>query len=293
MKNTTTLGQLILNLIFILISLLYILPILLLVSISFSSEASIMEFGYSLIPAKIDLTAYKMIFRSPDTLITAYKTTIIFTLVTTLLSVIIMAMAAYPLSRSNCKFKKAFSIFMLITMLFNGGLVPHYIINTRYLHLGNTIWIYILPFLVSAWYIIIIRTFFQGLPEGLVEAAKIDGASEMRILFQIMLPLSTPVLATIAFMQFLGKWGDWNTTLIYIRDPNLYSLQYLLQSILREAEFLNKVSADGSGLFDYTEAPIESMRYAMAILAAGPAMFVFPFFQKYLTKGLTVGAVKG
>ena len=206
-----------------------------------------------------------------------------------------MALVAYPLSRQNFKLRQPITFFIFFTMLFGGGLIPTYILNTQYLHLGNTIWIYILPGLASAWYIIIIRTFFSQLPQSLVESAKVDGAKELRIFFQIVLPLSKPVLATVLLMTLLAKWNDWYTSLIYIRDSKLYSLQYMLQKMLREAEFVKGLSNSQMGLniqLD-TEVPTESVRFAMVIVAAGPMLVVFPFFQKYFTRGLTVGAVKG
>lgn len=293
MKQHSKTGQLFLHIFFILLSLMYILPFLLLISISISSESAIKEYGYTLLPKVIDLAAYKQIFRNPATMLDAYKVTIIFSLATTALSIIVTSLAAYPLSRQNCKFRKIFSFYLFFTMLFSGGLVPSYLINTRYLHLDDTIWIYILPGIVSAWNVIIVRTFFQGLPKELIEASKIDGLSEVGILFIIIIPLSTPVLATIGFMTLLGKWNDWNTSLIYINDRSLYSLQYMLQKILNEAEFLKQASTDGTGLVDNVEAPTESLRYAMAMVAAGPMLVIFPFFQKYFTQGLIVGSVKG
>lgn len=181
-------------------------------------------------------------------------------------------------------------------MLFNGGLIPTYILNYKYLHLGNTIWIYILPTLCSAFYIIILRTFFQGLPLSLVESAKLDGASEIRIFFQIILPLSKPVLATVSLLTLLTKWNDWYTSLIYITDSNLYTLQFLLKRILQEVEFLRIMANNAPPGIDLTaieDTPVESLKFAMCIIAAGPMLMVFPFFQKYFAKGLTVGSVKG
>lgn len=292
-KKKIEASQIVLHIMLSLLCLTYILPFMLLVSISFSSESAIREFGYTFIPKVFSVEAYKQIFNNPTSLINAYKTTTIFSALTTALSIIIMGMMAYPLARKNCNFRKPLSFFIFFTMLFSGGLIPSYIINTNVLHLNNTIWIYILPSLVSAWYIIIIRTFYQGLPTEMIEATKIDGASEITVFTRIIAPLSLPSYATIGFLVLLAKWNDWNTTLIYIDNIELYSLQYLLQKILREAEFLNKVATDGTGLFQNQEVPTESMRYAMAILAAGPMLVVFPFFQKYFTKGMTIGAVKG
>ena len=293
MKNKTITGQLILNIFFVILSLTYIIPFLLLISISLSSDQSIREFGYTVFPKAITFDAYKMIFKSPETIVNAYEVTIIFSLITMDLSVMVMTMVAYPLSRKNCVFRKPLSYFIFFTMIFSGGMIPSYIINTKYLHLNDTMWIYILPALVNAWNIIVIRTFFQGLPEGLVEAAKIDGAGEAYTFVKIILPLSKPVIATMCFLTLLAKWNDWNTSLIYIRNERLYSLQYMLQRILREVEFVKNSVSRGDSLLDSSNLPTEGVRYAMALVAAGPMLIAFPFFQKYFAQGLTVGAIKG
>lgn len=294
MKHKITLGRVILHLFLITLSLTYILPLILMVSISVSSEQSIVEYGYSFIPKAFSLDAYRQAFANPQQIIDSYKVTAIFSIIATILAMLVQSLMAYPLSRANFKSKKFLTTYLFITMLFSGGLVPSYILNTQYLHLQDTIWVYILPCLTSAWDVIIFRTFFQGLPEGLVEAAKIDGAKEIQIFFRIIFPLSTPVLASLGFMYLVGKWNDWNTALLYIREPKLYSLQYLLQRILREAEFVKGLQETNSaGLITTDILPTESMRYAMAILAAGPMLIVFPFFQKYFARGLTVGSVKG
>ena len=295
MKKKFSVGTTLIHIAFILMCLTFIVPMLYVVSISFSSEKAIADFGYSLIPKAWSLDAYKHIFRNPDQVIYSYRTTIFFSLVGSFASLLVMALVAYPLSRQNFKLRQPITFFIFFTMLFGGGLIPTYILNTQYLGLGNTIWIYILPGLVSAWYIIIIRTFFSQLPQSLVESAKVDGAKEFRIFFQIVLPLSKPVLATVLLMTLLGKWNDWYTSLIYIRDSKLYSLQYMLQKMLREAEFVKGLSNSQMGLNIQleTEVPTESVRFAMVIVAAGPMLVAFPFFQKYFTRGLTVGAVKG
>jgi putative aldouronate transport system permease protein len=268
----------------------------LIISASFTEEAALVEHGYKLIPSVFSTEAYKYVFRTPHQLIDSYKITIIYSLLATFLGVIVMSMLAYPLSRPNYKYKKPATFFIFFTMLFSGGLVPSYIWMTRYLHLGDTIWVYILPFLVNAFHVIVIRTFFQGLPQSLVESAKIDGASELQIFFRIVMPLSKPVIATISLLTLLARWNDWNTALIYIKSSNLYSLQYLLQKILREAEFVKNMadSAPVAGIdLDLSNLPSITIRFAMCMVAAGPMLVVFPFFQKYFAKGLTVGAVKG
>lgn len=291
-KKKIKISGIVLNLVFIALCLTYILPFILLVSISLTDEAAIAQYGYNLFPPKISFEAYKQVFLSPGQLIDSYETTITFSLIHTLLLVVVTTMTAYPLSRNNFRYKKQLIWYIFITMLFGGGLVPSYLVNTKLLHLGNTIWIYIFPGVVSAWNVIIVRTFFQGIPDSLAEAAKIDGASEFQIFIRIMLPLSKPVMATIGFMALIAKWNDWNTALIYIKDTKLYSLQYMLQRILREVEFIKGMASENPN-FNAAKLPAEGMRYATAILAAGPMIIVFPFFQKYFTKGMTIGAVKG
>ena len=287
--------NLFIHIIFVLICLTFVVPMLYVISVSFMSQAEIEEFGYRLIPKSISLDAYRYVFKNPTQILNSYKVTIFTSLFGTFLSVLVMAMVAYPLSRNTFYYKKPLTFFIFFTMLFSGGLIPSYIINTQYLTLGNSIWVYILPSLASAYHIIIIRTFFQQLPVSLVESAKLDGASEARIFISIILPLSKPVIATIALMTMLNKWNDWYTSLIYIRNTELYSLQYLLQKILREVEFMKTVSEGGlsMNISLANDIPTEPARFAMVIIAAGPMLVIFPFFQKYFTRGLTIGAVKG
>lgn len=296
MKKKISVGNVCVNIFFVLFSLCFLIPFILIISASFTEEQALVTNGYSLMPSEFSLEAYQYVFRNPDRLITSYKVTIFYSLTATLLSMIVMMLMAYPLSRPNYKYKKPLTFFIFFTMLFSGGLVPTYILMTKYLHIGNTIWVYILPYMANAFHIIVIRTFFQGLPDSLVESAKIDGAGELRILFSIIMPLSKPVIATISLLTLLARWNDWNTALIYIRDSKLYSLQYLLQEILRNVKFIQEL-AQGSpvtgGLIDTSNIPSETIRFAMCIVAAGPMLVVFPFFQKYFAKGLTVGAVKG
>ena len=292
-KKGSKVGQFFLHLVFIVLSLLYILPFILMISVSFTDEATLTAGGFSLLPRVFSLEAYQLAFRNPKQLLQSYQVTILFTIAGTLLSTLIMSMMAYSLSRPNFKLRRVVTFMAFFTMLFSGGLVPSYLLNVRYLHLNNTFWIYVIPALVSAWNLIIIRTNFQQIPVSLIESAKIDGAGEMYICFRIVIPLSVPVLATIAFLYFVGKWSDWMTAVIYIKSPNLYSLQYLLQRILREVEFLKQLSAENRALEAGAVFPTESFRFAMALLTSGPVLVLFPFFQRYFSKGLTIGAVKG
>lgn len=292
-KKKSFLGQLILILIFTLLCILVVIPFLMIVSVSFSSEKSIVEYGYSLIPKEFSLEAYKFVFKNPISVINAYKTTGIFSVLGTALSVLLMSMCAFPLSRKNLKGKSGVSFYLYFTMLFSGGLVPSYILITQYLHLGDTIWVYIIPSLISPWYVFMMRTFFSDLPEEIFESMMIDGANAYNIFFKTVLPLSKPVLATVALMTFLGKWNDWYTSMLYINEDKLVSLQYLLQRIMNNVKLLQEMSASGSSVSLAGAAPTETMRMAMAVVVAGPALVIFPFFQKYFVKGLTVGAVKG
>ena len=296
MKKIKRIPNIIINIMFCLGSLVFILPFVLIISASFSDEQTLLSEGYKLIPSVFSTEAYKYVFRNPQQLLDSYKVTIIYSIVATVLGVVVMAMLAYPLSRPNYKYKKIATFFIFFTMLFSGGLIPTYIWITRYLHLGDTIWVYILPCLVNAFHVIVIRSFFQGLPQALMESAKIDGASELQTFFKIVMPLSKPVIATISLLTLLSRWNDWNTALIYIKSSNLYSLQYLLQKILREAEFVKNMaeSSPVAGVdLDLSNLPSVTIRFAMCMVAAGPMLIIFPFFQKYFAKGLTVGAVKG
>lgn len=291
MKSKNKIYQLVLNLIFVFACVLIIMPFVLVVSTSFSDEIDIAKYGYSFIPKSPTLSAYKYIFKNPTMIVDAYKVTIAFSVLGTFISVLFTAMLAYPLSQRALKCRNKISFYLYFTCLFSGGLVPSYLLNTKYLHLADTFWIYIIPGCVSAFYVFMMRSFFQDIPYEIIESALIDGSNDFGIFFKFILPLSKPVLATVALMTFLGKWNDWNTSLLYIDNQKLISLQYLLQRILNNVDIM-KENANLLGMAAY-DIPTETVRMAMAVVVAGPALFVFPFFQKYFVKGLTVGSVKG
>ena len=292
MKKTKLRGQVALHILFLLMTMAYIVPFLLVISVSFTDETALIVNGYTLIPSKFSTRAYEMVFNDPTQLLNSYRTTIIFTAVATFLAVLIMGIMAYPMSRPGYRHNRFVSLFVLFTMLFSAGMVPSYLLIVKYLHLNNTIWVYILPGLVSAYNLIVIRTNYKSLPNELIEAAKIDGAGELYICFKVVMPLCKPVLASIGFLFLVNKWNDWMNSMLYIKKPELYSLQYMLQKILQEAEFLRQM-ADAGTLNAGEVFPTESYRYAMALVAAGPVLCVFPFFQKYFAKGMTLGGVKG
>ncbi len=291
-KEKIKTGQIVLHAAFIILTAAYIIPMLLCVSISFTDENALVTYGYSLIPKELSFDAYALVFKNPTQILSAYRTTIIFTVISTALAILVMGLLAYPLSRPNYKYRSLLNFYVFFTMLFSGGMVPSYLLITKYLHLNDNIWVYILPGLVSAYNVMIIRTNYSSLPYELIEAAKVDGATELFICFRIVMPLCKPALASIGFIFLVNKWNDWMTSLLYIRDLDLYSLQYLLQRILKESEYLKQLAETGS-IIGEVVFPTESFRYAMAIVAAGPVLVVFPFFQKHFAKGMTLGGVKG
>jgi putative aldouronate transport system permease protein len=292
MRKEKISAQILLYIFFAIVCLLIVFPFWLLLSASLSNSAVLVQKGYQIIPNPIDFSAYRFVFKNPGQILRAYGITFVFSVLAMIFSVLFMSMIAYPLSRKDLKGRKAMNFFLYFTMLFNGGLVPTYILIAKYLHLNDTLWVYILPALINPWYVFMIRTFFSGIPGEIVESSKVDGASEYKIFFEMILPLSKPVLATVALFMFLGKWNDWNTALIYITKPELYSLQYLLQKIMEDINILKQNQA-ASSMMDLNNIPTETVRMAMAVVVAGPALVVFPFFQKYFVKGLTVGSVKG
>jgi len=281
-----------LTLVFVVLCTLVLIPFILLLSVSFSNEQAIVHEGYGLLPRQFDLAAYKYVFKNPATILNAYKVTFIFSVAGTFLSVLLMTMLAYMLASKGIPGKSAVSFYVYFTMLFSGGLVPTYILITQYLNLGNSIWVYILPAAISPWYVFMIRTFFQGIPYEMAESAMIDGANEYQIYFRIYIPCSKPVIATVTLFVFLAKWNDWYTSMLYINNESLVSLQYLLQRILQNIAIIQN-SEMSTGMIDYKSIPAETVRMAMAVVVAGPALVIFPFFQKYFVKGVTVGAVKG
>lgn len=288
--------NIILYIFFFLMCACFVLPLIVVISASFTSEQALTSGGFSLLPRDFTLDAYKSAFSSGTRVLRAYGVTIFQAVVGTVLSSLVAALAAYPLSRSNFRYRRPITVFIFFTMLFSAGMIPNYIIFAKYYKLADSIWIYILPGITGgAWNTMVFRTFFKGLPETLFEAAYLDGASELRIFFSVVLPLSTPVFASLGFMALVARWNDYTTSMIYIRNESLYTLQYLLQRMMDQAEFMknlaNNPMMSGSVSLDTSMLPSESLKFAMCVIAAGPMLVVFPFFQKYFAQGLTIGAV--
>lgn len=273
---------------------LVLFPIILMAVASFTDETVLLRNGYTLLPDKFSLDAYYYIVQQGAVILRAYSVTIFTTLVGTVLSVVITCMLAYPMSRRSFKYRNILAFFVFFTMLFNGGIVPSYIIWTNIFHIKNTIWALILPnYLVTAFNVILVKNYYSNsVPEALIEAAQIDGASEMKIFWKIMFPLAKPVVATVALFTGLTYWNDWTNGLYYIDDQKLYSIQQLLMKIMNNIETLKSSSNLALGAIQ-VDLPSASVRMAIALIGILPILILYPFVQKYLIKGVVVGAVKG
>ncbi|WEK54712.1 MAG: carbohydrate ABC transporter permease [Candidatus Cohnella colombiensis] len=273
-----------------LFALIAVVPFFIVVINSFASEHSIIYYGYSLIPKQFSLGAYEMVFQNPQKMLRAYGITIFVTVVGTAVSLFISMMAAYVMFRKDVKYRNGLAFFLFFTTLFNGGLVPFYLMIVQDLHLKNTMLVLVLCGMFSVFNILILRNFISGsIPEALIESSKIDGAGDFRIFIQIILPLSKPALAAIGMFTALGYWNDWWTPLMFIEKDNLYSLQYILYRILSSANFSSQIVNSIPRL----DMPKESLKLALTVVATGPIVLLYPFVQKYFVSGITVGAVKG
>ena len=282
-----------LHLFFIALSALFIIPMLSVIFIAFTSESSISTQGYPFFFREINLNAFQYILDNPKTIVDAYKVTIFTSFGGTFLYLLLSTMAAYAISRPGFTLKKPLTFFFFFTMLFNGGLVPTYILMSQTLHLKNTYLALIVPLLVNVWYLIMLKTFMSEIPNEILESAKIDGAGHFTIYPRFILPLSKPALATIGLLTLLDYWNSWQPAMLYIDEKEMYPLQYMLQVMLRNIMEILKEMQNNISIGNIQDMPSESARMAMCILAVGPMLFIFPFFQKYFTRGLTVGAVKG
>ena len=294
-KNNFSLSKLLIHVFMIAICCVSLYAFLIVLGSSFQSQHEIYKYGYLAIPKKFSLEAYKFILNKPKTILTSYFITIITTLLGTVGGMWLTAACGYVLSRRDYPYRKPLSVFVLFTMLFHGGLVATYIVNTQWLGLYNNVWALILPLMVTPWNIMLMKSFFSDVPVAIIESAKVDGASEFRIFTQFVLPLSKPALAAVGLFLALSYWNDYMESLLYIESENLYKLQYLLMKILTDMDFLNSAQAADTGVIDMMagSVPSENARMAMCVIAAGPMLLVFPFFQKYFSKGLSLGAVKG
>jgi putative aldouronate transport system permease protein len=267
-----------------------LIPFWLIVTGSITSELTIIKEGYQLIPTKLSFEAYDLML-SGKRLYTSYSITVFVTVVGTLFSLLATSMMAYPLSNKRLRHAGKITFFIFFTMLFGGGLIPWYIVTTKYLHLYNNIWALIIPYLVNPWFVFLLRNFFRTIPESLMESARIDGAGDMRILFRIVLPLATPAIATIGLFYALQFWNDWWLSMLLITKQNLMPLQYLLRSLV--SNMMNVATSLNPQMKTLQVVPAHAVRMATVVVTIGPIILLYPFLQRYFVKGITIGAVKG
>lgn len=265
-------------------------PFISVISSSLSTESSILKYGYSLWPREFSLEAYKLIFKDA-TIYRSYGVTIFVTVVGTALAMLVTCALAYPLSLRHLKYRNTINFYVYFTMLFHGGLVANYLLISKYLDMKDTIWVLIIPALVSPWNMFLMRNFFRSIDESLAESAKIDGANDIYILFRIILPISMPAIATVGLFYALAFWNKWFEAMLYISKEDLWPLQYLIMRIMSNTQFASELSAKVS-LPNYV-VPTLTTRLATTVVTIGPIIFLYPFLQKYFVKGLMVGAVKG
>ena len=273
-----------------------IIPFIFVVIISFTSQDSIRLLGYSFTPAKWSLEAYKYIFKMGDQLWRSYFNSFFITIVGTICSLLISIRYAYALYRKDFKYRKFFTFFCFFTMIFGGGLAPTYVVCKSVLGLSDSYAAIIVPMLLNPFNLIIMRTFFQSsIPDELIDAAAIDGSGEYSTLFRIIIPISKPGIATVGLLTALAYWNEWFIPMLYIKDPKYIPLQYLLMQMQTKVDFLVKnssmIGAEAAHIM--SDLPQDSLRMALVVLIVVPITFAYPFFQRYIISGLTIGSVKG
>ncbi len=273
-------------------SLCCLIPFLLLLIGSFSDNNDVIRYGYSFFPKKWSTDAYSFIFQNPKSILNAYKITIFTTAMTTVGGLFFTAMTGYAISRQDFRSRNVFCFMFYFTQLFGGGMIPWYMVITNMLHLRDSVWALIIPSLLGSYNILLMRNYIKScVPNELVESARIDGAGDFRIFFRIVLRLSTPALATIGLFIALGKWNDWYMSMLFIKTEDKHTLQYFLYRMVNMANAIRDM--EKAGVSANVKAPAETVKLAMAMVATGPVILVYPFVQRYFVKGLTIGAIKG
>ena len=294
MKRKITVGNILVHFFVILFALLCLYPFLMVIGGSLMTQAEVVERGFSIIPKNPTLAAYKLLFTNGKMISNGYKVTIFVTVVGTAMSVLVNGFMGYVLSRPNLMYKKILNLYVLIPMMFSGGMVSWYITCTQVLNLKNSIWALIVPSLVSSWYIFLIRNYFTGIPIELWESAKLDGAREITIFTRIYLILAKPVVATIVLFAALGYWNDWWLGLMLVEKSELQPLQMLLRSLMSNIQYLQTMGQNSSEAQSMLASlPGDGVKMALVIITTGPIIVLYPFLQKYFVKGIMVGAVKG
>ena len=279
-----------------LLALLCLVPFLMVLAGSFSSEEAITANGFSILPQDFSLEAYKTVFKEPMVVIRAYATTICLTAVGTLIGLLVQTMTAYVLSRKDFEWRNGFSFFFYFTTLFSGGLVPTYILYTQTLDLQDSYLALLLPLVFSVYNLLVMNSYISAIPDSLIDAAKIDGCGEVRTLFQVVLPLIKPALATVGLFIALAYWNDWYNAMLYIKSEERYPLQYFLYQQVNNIESYKKLissNAVSSAVVSSLSLPTQTLKMALTIVVTGPIILAFPIVQKYFVQGITIGAVKG
>lgn len=278
------------------VALICLIPFLMIISGSFSSEAAITKNGFSLLPQDFSLQAYKTVFKEPIVVFRAYAVTICLTIGGTMIGLLLQTMTAYVLSRKDFEWRNKFSFFFYFTTLFNGGLVPYYVLMTRTLNLKDSYLALLLPLLFNVYNLLIMKSYITALPDSLIDAAKIDGCGEVRTLFQIVMPLIKPALATVGLFIALAYWNDWYNAMLYINTEDKYPLQYFLYQQVNNIEAYKKLianSAVSSAVVTAVSLPTQTLKMALTIVVTGPIILAYPMVQKYFVQGITIGTVKG
>ena len=275
-------------------ALLCIIPFIFIIIIAFTSADSLRNVGYSFFPTELTTTNFNAAFELGDQLWRSFYNSVFVTVVGTFLSLLISIMYAYGLFRQEYPLRKFFMFFMFFTMIFSGGLVPFVIVVRNLLQLGDTLWAIIVPLMMAPFHIIILRTFFKSaIPASLLDAASIDGCGEFRMLFSIVVPLAKPGIATVGLLTAINYWNDWWMSLLFIRERSQIPLQFLLMELQRNMEFIRRnIAMIGAANINFADLPTQGLRMAICVIIVVPIALAYPFFQRYIISGLTVGAVK-
>lgn len=278
-----------------LVALFCLVPFIMIVSGSFSSEETIVQNGFSILPQDFSLEAYKTVFKDPFVVYRAYATTIGLTAAGTVVGLLLQTMTAYVLSRKDFEWRNKFSLFFYFTTLFSGGLVPYFILITQKLNLRDSYLALLLPMIFSVYNLLIMKSYIMGIPDSLIEAAKIDGCGEFRTLFKVVFPLIKPALATVGLFIALAYWNDWYNAMLYIKSDEKYPLQYFLYQQINNIEAYKKLlnNAAASSVASALTLPTQTLKMALTIVVTGPIVLAYPLVQRYFVQGITIGSVKG
>lgn len=277
------------------IALMCLVPFVMILSASFSSEAAISANGFSILPQDFSLEAYRNVFKEPMVIVRAYATTILLTISGTAIGLLIQTMTAYVLSRKDFEWRNGFSFFFYFTTLFSGGLVPTYVLYTQTLNLKDNYLALLLPLVFSVYNLLIMKSYISGIPDTLIDAAKMDGCGEFKTLFRIIMPLIKPALATVGLFIALAYWNDWYNAMLYIKNEDMYPLQYFLYQKVNNIEAYKKMIASNASASAVSAMtlPTQTLKMALTVVVTGPIILAFPLVQKYFVQGITIGAVKG